>query len=417
VTKELDVLTTREARLLALIAQRLDGIPRARKRPDKSTIYDLICHLGAVQLDTISVVARSHETVLWSRLGQYDINDIAVLYEPDRLIGEYWAHAAAIIPISTLRYYRRQMLKLHDPTTTYYQRWGPEPEVNAFILEQVRENGPLMSRHFERTEGPKPEAWSWYGGKPTNIALDFLWSSGHLVIHQRTGFQRVYEIAERKFPNLHDGPLPSVDEEQRFFVQASMSAMGVVTPKWVADYFRFSLPYVNATKAATVLKTLENEGLAIRFAVPFMDEPVWVDPKLLPDLERIRAGKVRATRTTLLTPFDSLIWDRARASSMFSFDYLLEIYVPATKRRYGYYNMAILNRGGLVGRLDPSYDRKRKVLTIKAIHLEPGVKPSERLAADLGGSLRDYVQFMGGGEVIVLNSDPPTFAELLRSSL
>jgi uncharacterized protein len=403
-----------EARLLALAAQRLDVVPRPPAPADKTAILEMIRTLGCVQLDTISVVARSHETVLWSRLGHYDPALIGDLYDPDALINEYWAHAAAIVPFETLHYFRRRMARYRDPASDVYLAWAPDHDLNDSVLATIRERGPLPSRAFERPDGPPAAAWSWWGGKPASKALDYLWTCGELTIFKRDGFQRVYELMDRRHPEFHAQPLPSEEEQRRFFVSRSLAALGIATPKWVADYFRTGgRAHVPLRETAAELAALETAGLAVPIAIPNLTEPAWLDSSLLPLLIEIRAGRVAPTRTVLLSPFDNLIWHRDRTLSLFGFDYRLESYTPAPKRRYGYYTLPILHRGQLVGRLDPSYDRKRRVLTIKAIHLEPGVPVTRQLANDLTVSLREYSAFLGAGHMDVVS----TFPEDLRAKM
>jgi uncharacterized protein YcaQ len=386
-------ITYEEARLLSLAAQRLDVVEHPASPPDKTAIVEMVRALGCVQLDSISVVSRSHETVLWSRLGHYDVNLWNELYFPDGLVNEYWAHAAAIIPVEMLHHFRRRMATYKDPTSDLHAAWQPEPEVNRIVLEAIRERGPLPSRAFERPDGLRAAAWSWWGGKPANKALDFLWTCGDLTIHRRDGFQRVYELTERRFPEFHRRPLPAEDEQQRFFVSRALSAMGVATPR------------------------MERDDSAIRVALPGTMEPAWIDPALLPLLAAIRAGSVAAARTTLLSPFDSLVWHRERALTLFGFDYRLESYTPAPKRRYGYYTLPILHQGRLVGRLDPSYDRKRRLLTIKSVHLEPDVAVSEDLVAELASTLIAFCVFLGGAAVHIVESVPPGLTPPLKRTL
>ncbi len=196
-------LSAQEARALAVIASRLDRRPRPTRDPtaQKSRLLETIRALGCVQLDTISVVSRSHETVLWSRLGPYDPALLGSLHYPDGLLTEYWAHAAAIIPVESFPHFRDAM----DWFQEKYERPGSWAERNSEIIEavyaRIRDDGPLASRHFERPEGPKPEAWTWWGGKPARQALDHLWSRGDIMVARReSGFQRVYDLTERVIP-------------------------------------------------------------------------------------------------------------------------------------------------------------------------------------------------------------------------
>jgi uncharacterized protein YcaQ len=292
-------------------------------------------------------------------------------------------------------------------------------DVVGGVLDQIRANGAMASRHFERPEGRKPEAWEWYGGKPARQALDHLWSSGDIMVHRReSGFQRVYDITERVIPAaLRDGR-PSPEERRRYFTSTALRALGVATARWVADYFRdWARPYSRAKASAEGLAELEREGVAIPVAVDGLGEPVWLDAALLPRLEELRAGRGRPALTTLLSPFDNLIWHRGRMEDLWDFHYRIEVYTPAPKRVYGYYTMPILHRGTLVGRLDPVLDRKNRLLTVRKLFLEPGVSPSASLATAIAGALWDFAGFLGAEEVLLLASEPAGFAPTLGDAL
>ena len=189
----------------------------------KARLLETIRALGCVQLDTISVVSRSHETVLWSRLGPYDLALLGELHYPDGLLTEYWAHAAAIIPVETFPYFR-------DAMDAYREKYERHPwvegnrDVISGVLERIRANGATASRHFERPDGPRPEAWTWYGGKPARQALDHLWSCGDIMVARReSGFQRVYDVTERIIPSDLLSIRPSAEERQRFFSSSALA--------------------------------------------------------------------------------------------------------------------------------------------------------------------------------------------------
>jgi uncharacterized protein len=408
-------LTRDEARLIAVAAQRLDRRPPANKPRTKAMVEETIRAIGCVQLDTISVITRTHETVIWSRLGPYDPSHVAALHYPDGVLMEQWAHAAALVPIEFFPYLRRSMAFFK----TRYEKWFGE---NEALLDRVRgairERGPLQARFFERPPGPKPPEWTWYGGKPEREALDALWTIGELMVLKRDGFQRTYELTERLLPEAHEGPLPPLEEQHRWFVERALDCLGIATPRWIADYFRTGgMPHVRMPYARAELTAMAAEGKAFPVEVDGWSEPTWLSPTALATLDEIRAGRRRPTLTTLLTPFDNLIWHRGRTADLFGFDYKIEVYTPAPKRRYGYYNMPILHQGKLIGRLDPSYDRRAKVLTVKALHLEPGVKPTDRIAAATAFALRDLLTFLGGQDIGVLRSDPPEFGEMVQRAV
>jgi uncharacterized protein len=413
-------LSVQEARTLAVVASRLDRRPRWSRDPavQKARLLETIRALGCVQLDTISVVSRSHETVLWSRLGPYDPALLGELHYPDGLLTEYWAHAAAIIPVETFPYYRDAM----DAHREKYERHAwieSNQDVISGVLERIRADGATASRHFERPDGPRPEAWTWYGGKPARQALDHLWSCGELMVARReSGFQRVYDVTERIIPSDLLSIRPSAEERQRFFTSGALSALGVATARWAADYFRtWARPHSTAKESVAGLKVLQDEGLAVPVTVDGLSEPAWLDAGLLPRLAEQRAGRGQPALTTLLSPFDNLIWYRGRMADLWGFHYRIEVYTPAPKRVYGYYTMPILHRGRLIGRLDPSLDRKNRLLTVRKVFLEPGERVTESIATAIAGALWDFAAFLNAEEVLVLAAEPESFGPMLADAL
>lgn len=411
-------ITLDEARYISLAAQRLEGQSRAtRKRPTKEDIFEMIAALGCVQLDTISVVARSHETVLWSRLGDFDPRLVQELFFPDRRLIEYWAHAAAITPASMFPYFRRSMRQHHHDEPANASSWaGRNRDFLNEVLNRIERDGPLASRDFERPDGPRPDPWTWYGGKPAKQALSALWTSGELVVQQRVGFQRIYDLTDRHLPGLRDEPLPTEAEQRRFFIANALRAIGIATAPWTKDYFRRYIGHVSAADTVTELKAMAREGLAVPVQIDDLPQAFWLDPGAIAVLESHRQG-ARPQRTTLLSPFDSLVWNRDRALTLFDFDYRIECYTPAEKRRFGYYTLPILHRGRLVGRLDPVYKRRDKRLILNAVHLESGVRPTKTLARSISKAVRDYADFLGGGTIEVARSEPEALAAMLRTEL
>ncbi len=408
-------LSRDEARWLAVTASGLDRRP-FRRRVTAQDILATIQRLGSVQLDTISVISRSHETVLWSRLGPYDLALWQDLYAGEQRITEYWAHAAAIIPREDLRHFRTHMERRGE------QEWYRHPENLATIervLARIRAEGPLGSRHFETPEGAsRAGAWEWYGAKPEREVLSSLWTAGQLVLSRRDrGFGRTWDVPERAIPELWRGEAMADDERDRTLIARALRALGVTTARWASDYFRTGgQAYVPATKIGGVLEELEAAGACVRVVVPGIETEIWLDPDLLPCLEAFRAGRMRPTLTTLLSPFDNLIWNRHRTEQLWNFFYRLECYTPEPRRMYGYYTLPILHRGRLIGRLDPSYDRRTRFLTVKALHLEPGVRLSNSLVSAIVAAIRDLIAFLGGepDRWRVLHANPDALLPLVR---
>lgn len=414
-------LSRAEARVMAVIASRLDRRPRPTRDPavQKARLLETIRALGCVQLDTISVVSRSHETVLWSRLGAYDPALFSALHYPDALVTEYWAHAAAIIPVETFPYFRHAMDRYRDKYETP-DSWAREHnDILDSVYERIRENGASASRHFERPDGPRPEAWAWWGGKPARQALDHLWSRGDIMVTRReSGFQRVYDLTERVIAAELLEHHPTEEERGRHFTLSALRAMGIASPRWVADYFRnWAQPHNSPKESLRELELLADEGLAIPVTMDGTTERLFLDAALAPRLWEYRAGRGKPALTTLLSPFDNLIWHRGRTETLFDFLYRVEFYTPAPKRTYGYYSLPILHRGSLVGRLDAVVDRKNRLLTVRNVHLEPGERPRESLATAIAGALWDFAGFLRAEEVLVLAGQPEGFAAMLSDAL
>jgi uncharacterized protein YcaQ len=244
------------------------------------------------------------------------------------------------------------------------------------------------------------------------MALEMLFMAGELMIARRHNFQRIYDLRERVVPSWDDLQAPSREETRREFALAAVQALGIAPASWVADYFR-----TKKTETVALVRRLAHEGALHPVEVEGWSEPGYIHAANLRLVDRVAAGQVPLERTTLLSPFDPLVWDRARALALFGFDYRIECYTPAAKRRYGYFTLPILRRGELVGRLDPKAHRKEKIFEVKALHLEPWVTPDEALAADIAGALRECAAWHGTPEVVVRAADPPEFAELVRQAL
>ncbi len=386
-------VTRREAQALATIAQGLAG-PPPRRHIRVDDLKELVDWLGCVQLDTISVISRSHETVAWSRLGPYDRAYWDTLYDPLRAVSEYWAHAAAIVPLGDLRLHRPVMERFRS--RAQQQHTGATRQLHQAVLERIRASGPLSSLDFESNEGATASAWQWYGHKPERRALAELWSEGALVVRRRDAFRRVFDLAERIVPDLWHG---EINEAARRLVlgRKALRVLGVTTLPWFVDYFRTGgQPHLPRAVGRAVLAELEMNGEAIPVSIEGLEEPAWMHEAAIPSLVKLRQGRGWPTRTTLLSPFDNLVWNRQRDEELWNFHYRLECYTPAPKRRFGYYSLPILYRGRLVGRLDPSFDRKTRLLTIKALHWEPDVRPHDAMVRALAETIGELCGFLGG---------------------
>ncbi|HYH86677.1 MAG TPA: crosslink repair DNA glycosylase YcaQ family protein, partial [Pyrinomonadaceae bacterium] len=306
--------------------------------------------------------------------------------------------------------YRRQMFEPGAMGWKYSHEWitTHRGEVEK-VLAAVRERGPVRSSDFARTDGKPGGWWEW---KPEKRALEMLFTAGELMIARRQNFQRLYDLRERVLPAWDDAHLPPRGEARRALALKAVLALGVATARWVGDYFR-----TGRKETAQIVAQLAEEGALLRVKVEGWSEDAYAHPDNRRLLKSAAAGSLRPTLTTLLSPFDPLVWDRERAREVFGFDYRLECYTPAPKRTYGYFTLPILRRGALVGRLDPKAHRKDGVFEVKSLYLEPGVDATEELIADLASALRECAAWHKTPKVVVRRSEPKRVAAQLRKAL
>lgn len=398
-------LTPAAARALHLAAQGM--LQPRRRKASKLDVIEAIRRMGVLQIDTISVVARSPYLVLWSRLGEYDPAWLEQ-HLAEGLLFEYWAHEACFVPIEDYRLYRHRMIDPAAMGWKYSEAWMRERagEVER-VLSHIRKHGPTRSSDFERTDGKAGGWWEW---KPEKRSLEVLFTSGALMIARRHNFQRVYDLAERVHPAWDDSQMPTMADTRREFALRAVKAIGACKAAWIADYHRTRRPHVDPD-------ALVDEGLLLRARVAGWDEPVYIHPDHRELAGRAAAGLLAPTVTTLLSPFDPIVWDRRRALELFNFDYRLECYTPADKRRYGYFTLPILRRGVLAGRIDAKAHRREGIFELKSVALEPGVRISERFAGDIAAAVLRCARWHGCPSVRVNRTQPAAFAALLTHAL
>jgi len=399
-------LTRTAARTMLLAAQ---GLLRRDEQPvTKDGMLATIRRMGALQIDTIHVVARSPYFVLWSRLGGYDPVWLDELLAEGSLF-EYWSHAACFLPIADYPLYRRLMLDRLKGWRSSHAWVETHADDVERLLEQIRARGTVRSADFARTDGRSGSWWDW---KPEKEALEHLHSSGRLMISHRHNFQRHYALREQVLPEWQDVDAPPLDEVLRTLVLKAVYALGVTTAAWVPDYFR-----TPSTGTAVLLESLADGGALLRAEIEGFKATAYIHPDNGAVAGAAAAGDLRAEQTTLLSPFDPIVWHRARARDLFDFDYTIECYTPEAKRRYGYFTLPILHGDALVGRLDAKAHRQAGLFEIKSLHLEPGVAATEPLVRDLAAALRDCAAWHKTPAVNVVRSNPPEVAALLNAAL
>jgi hypothetical protein len=378
-------MTLERARAFILGRQLLDGRLTAGS---PSGALQAIRHLGYVQIDTINVVERAHHHTLWSRVPGYRPDHLDRL-QKGRKIFEYWAHAMCYLPMEDYRFYRRHMVEFPDKSAWYRGFYKKYRRLAEEVLARIRDEGPLTAGDFE---GPKNKQGGWWDWKPAKTALEMLFYRGDLMVAERRGFQRVYDLTERVLPRAKEEPIPSNEETKRFFAWRALSALGLATERDVGRHITI------AGKLGPALSDMVERREARKIIIEGLPKPYFMLDELGHQLDS-RLGS--DDRVRLLSPFDNAVILRDRTQELFGMDYAMECYTPAVRRKYGYFSLPILWRNGLVGRLDPKADREKKTLLVRSLHLERPMP--EQFFRELGRELGGYARFNGCGAVKLEN--------------
>ena len=362
-------------RRLAVAAQ---GYARRYRCAGVADVEAAIRRLSCVQLDSIATVERSDRITLTSRAGDYPRDAVSLLLSEGRVF-EYWAHEASVLPVEDWPLFAPAM-------RAGGRRWYGEverthPHLADEILAEIRERGPLASRHFEgSTEGGM---WNW---KPAKAMLERLWNHGRLVVAGRQGFQRLYDLTERVIPpELLAAPEPTEQERLRELALRAVRGRGALTEAGIVEHWRLR---GGTARVRTAVRQLVDDGRLRRLQVEDGGPDVLVDAATELDQPAQRAP-------VLLSPFDNLLWDRPFARRIFGFDHLIEVYKPEPQRRYGYYVLPFLRGERIVGRADLKSERKEGALVVKAFHLEPGGRRTAALDDALDRALARLARSIG----------------------
>lgn len=320
----------------------------------KKAVLNALEQLGYLQIDTLSVVERAHHHTLWTRIPDYKTQYLNELVK-ERKVFEYWFHAASYLPMSDYRFSLPQMLDVKQNEAHYY---NAEPKVMQYVMDTIRAEGPKKARDFE-SESKKPG--SWWNWKPTKIALERLFLQGDLMISERKGMQKTYDIAERVLPENIDLTVPSPLEFAEYLVKTYLRAYGFTTVKQIThlktgDAIRKNVNEVlcSMLEQGTIQK-IEMEGLPT----------VFIQRDLTEKIIRKNSSNIK-----ILSPFDNSIIHRDRIQQYFDYDYRIECYTPKEKRQYGYFCLPILFGDKFIGRVDCKAHRKEKQFEMIHLHIE-----------------------------------------------
>jgi len=365
--------TQRQAQRIALAAQGF-GDARPRGAVDRRHLRRVLARVGLIQLDSVNVLVRSHYLPLFSRLGAYPTKLLEeAAWGRERELFEYWGHEASLLPLATHPLLRWRMERARRRIGTWRRMAElarDRPRIINDTRRAIADRGPTAASEFDGGKG----VGSWWGWSDVKIALEYLFWCGEITTAHRRNFERVYDLTERVLPRaVLELATPGEAEAQRALVMIAARALGVATERDLRDYFR-----LDTADARARLAELVEAGALLPATVENWRAGAYV----VPELARPRVLAARA----LLSPFDSLIWNRPRTERLFDFTYRLEIYVPRHKRVHGYYVLPYLYDGRLAARVDLKADRQARTLLVHATHLEPHASREEKhaLREDLG---------------------------------
>jgi uncharacterized protein len=387
-----------------------------RNRLTERRLVQFASDTGGIQLDSINVVDRAHYLTIWSRFGPYDRRVLDRMVYERRVLFEYWAHAACLVPTAHFTPWRRAMLDY----TLRSRSWGKWLKKNQALVAQVEAEiaarGPLGNTDF-KGEGTR-RTGGWWNWKPATHALDYLWMTGRTSIHSRVHFQKRFDLAQRVMGTTQEGEPPSAEEFRRWHLRRSLHAMGAATGTDLRMYLTF--PRMEMRERRAVLADAIAAGEVVEIAV---EKAPWF--ALAADLPALRAAAQRkspARGTTLLSPFDSFLWHRERTQRLFGFDYKIEVYTPGHKRVHGYYALPIFHDGHLIGRIDAKTHRAERVLEIRRIHFEPWFARGGKIDRDaaLAGTaeaIRSLATFVGADTITLGRVTPSSLARAFRTAV
>ena len=401
-------LTPDDVRRMTLRAQGFLGATSWSR--SRAGVAAMLRQVGAVQLDTISVLARSHELVAYARLGPVSRPQIEQAYwhpaKPDAF--EYWAHAACVLPIEQWPYYAFRRRRFLAKGSRWHQ---VTPETCEKVLARLRAEGPLTATQLGGAKAGGP----WWDWSDVKVAVEWLLDTGEVICSQRTGWRRVYDLPERVLPDSLLGTEPTDPECLAYLAGVAARALGVVTVADLVEYHR--LNFLGAGSPSDTRRLLTEAALAAGLVPVALagagtgatrtGTQAWADPDALAEASAGRRGR---NRVALISPFDSLIWDRKRTRLMFGFEHGLEAYVPKHKRIHGYYTMPLLAGGRLVGRVDPA--REGKTLVARKVSLERATA-----AEPMAQALCEAAAWVGCDDVRLEQIEPAQHASRLAAAL
>ncbi len=367
----------------------------------KAAVLKAVRHLGYVQIDTLSVVARAHHHTLWARIPDYQADDLAALVA-ERQLFEYWFHAAAYLPMANFRFALPQMLAYKRHQSPYYRA---DPKVMQYVLDTIRAEGPQKARDFESNSQKTGSWWNW---KPTKLALERLFMQGDLMVCGRSGMQKTYDLSERVLPPHLDTREPTPAEFAEYLVHTYLRAYGCTTLKQIMHL-----------KTGTTLRRHVNEVLQALLAAGEIEQfqfdglpALFVQRNLM-----VKPAADAADKVHILSPFDNALIHRERFKHLFGVDFRIECYLPQAKRQYGYFCLPLLWRGEFIGRMDCKAHRQAQRLEIIHLHMENTAVDMAVWWPLFAAALKRFAAFNGCDSWVLTQVSPAKWADALRQAM
>jgi len=397
-----------QARAIALQAQGLDNVHFFGK--GKAGALNTVKRLGYIQLDTLSVVARAHHHTLWTRSNAYVEKHLEELVK-EKKVFEYWSHAAAYMPMEDFRFSLPRKETFRKGRSHWF---GKDKKVMQYVLDRIKAEGPLQSRDFENDK----KRASWFDWKPAKNALEQLFQDGTLMVAERRGFQKVYDLAENILPVGIDTSPPTNEEYAKHLIENTLKAHGFSSVKEMTHLRKGMGPLVQK-----VLNKMLKEGQLEELIIEGVKEKYFQQPKTRnpphsgPYGETNKPDPDSYREAVLLSPFDNAVIMRNRLKNIFDFDYGIECYLPEHKRTFGYFCLPILYGDQFVGRLDPKADREKEIFIIKSLYLEHPPASMDKFIPFLANAIKRFAAFNNCKKITIEKTYPAKIKTSLKAFL
>ena len=370
------------------------GLWPPRQRTGKGGVLDYVRHVNCIQFDPINVVGRNPDLVLQSRIKDFRPALLNELLYHERQLLDGWDKLASVYPVEDWPYFsrRREYLRKAD-----YDRRPPQDAL-VEVLEEVKRRGPLSSLDFDKTEKVD---WFWGPTKIARAALEHLYETGHLGINHRVNNRRYFDLIERLLPEdifAQTDPHTSTEKYQDWHIHRRIGTLGLA-PAQSGDFW-LGILGVKSPERNAAIKRLTKRGEVLPIQIQDLDgQNFYIRIQDVPTLERIQNDHTPAPAAAFIAPLDNLIWNRKLIQGIFDFAYTWEVYKPKSQRQYGYYVLPVIYGDRFIARLDPSYDKKERILTVNNWWWEERVDPDKTMFSSLRDCLLHFAAYLEADQV------------------